>query len=135
MEGWNKDTSLNRCSARTTAFSPETFKLGNPTPGFENDCSGVQYIIQQHLQEIINPIVSVEDLEETGDCQEILPSSSFNSMEISTIETSVQTEMSANQFSYCSVLSFTIDDVKNDSMIDVAIARKRKMDEEIIEKE
>jgi hypothetical protein len=135
MEGWNKDTSLNRCSARTDAFSPETFKLGKPTPGSENDCSGVQYIIQQHLQEIINPVVSVEDTENMNECKEILPSNSFNSMEISTIETSIQTEMSANQFSYCDVLSFTIDDIKNDSTIDVAISRKRKMDEEITEKE
>lgn len=34
----NEDISLNRCAFEPNAFLPEKFKLGNPTPGKENDC-------------------------------------------------------------------------------------------------
>lgn len=35
------DRTLNRCSIDENAFSPEKFKLGRPTPGEDNDYSGI----------------------------------------------------------------------------------------------
>lgn len=34
------DSSLNRCSAGKTGCAPEKFRIGERTPGAENDCSG-----------------------------------------------------------------------------------------------
>jgi len=37
-----KDYSLNRCTIDTSPFLPEKFKIGQRTPGAENDCTGIK---------------------------------------------------------------------------------------------
>lgn len=45
----NKDISLNRCAVESTGFLPEKFKLGNPTPGKENDCTGPHFLTEDYI--------------------------------------------------------------------------------------
>lgn len=47
----NNDVSINRCALESYGFLPEKFKLGNPTPGKENDCSGPQFILEDKILE------------------------------------------------------------------------------------
>ncbi len=41
------DLSLNRCTIRSDGFLPESFRLGQPTPGAENDCTGEKLILEE----------------------------------------------------------------------------------------
>lgn len=45
-----RDNSISRCTIQTDGFLPEKFKLGKPTPGAENDCSGTHFIWEEHLR-------------------------------------------------------------------------------------
>ena len=58
-----KDLSLNRCTIETEGFIPEKFKLGNPTPGSDNDCSGSHFIFEDRIQEILPNIITSVDIE------------------------------------------------------------------------
>lgn len=42
-------------------FLPEKFKLGQPTPGAENDCSRPHFILGDHLIEAVPPVISNQD--------------------------------------------------------------------------
>lgn len=51
------DRTLNRCAVDgTNGFVPDHFKLGAPTPGAINDCTGQNFIIERHLPIISNPL-------------------------------------------------------------------------------
>ena len=39
------DKSLNRCSKSGMPYEPQSFKLGKPTPGSENDYTGPHFIL------------------------------------------------------------------------------------------
>ena len=52
----NKDLSLNRCTAETASFLPEAFKLGSPTPGRRNDCSGSRFLLSRAIMELTDPL-------------------------------------------------------------------------------
>lgn len=43
------DISLNRCAIENSGFLPEMFKLGNPTPGEDNDCTGPHFILEDNI--------------------------------------------------------------------------------------
>lgn len=47
------DISLNRCAIENLGFLPEMFKLGNPTPGAENDCTGPHFILEDHISDMV----------------------------------------------------------------------------------
>lgn len=47
----NNDISLNRCTIESNGFLPEAFKLGSPTPGEENDCTGPHYVLEDNILE------------------------------------------------------------------------------------
>lgn len=69
----NNDVSLNRCAIESTAFLPEMFKLGDPTPGAENDCNGPRFILEELIEEarddrIVPYCVSDDELED--DCRD-----------------------------------------------------------------
>ena len=50
QNGVSNDQSLNYCNEYIkTAFQPEFFKLGNPTPGKQNDCSGRTFFLGNRL--------------------------------------------------------------------------------------
>lgn len=48
------DRTLNRCSVDRSTFSPANFKLGYSTPGEENDCSDVNFSLENHLPLLTN---------------------------------------------------------------------------------
>lgn len=48
-----KIISLNRCAIETHGFLSEKFKLGNPTPGQPNDCSGPHFVSNDHISNSI----------------------------------------------------------------------------------
>ena len=43
------DRSINRCTELTETLCPESFKLGTPTAGSENDCSGSHFILHEEI--------------------------------------------------------------------------------------
>lgn len=55
-KGSGKDRTSNRCAFDRNAFTPDKFKLGIPTPGKENDCSGPQFFLEKFLSAIALPI-------------------------------------------------------------------------------
>lgn len=55
-KGNRNDRTLNRCAFDGNAFAPEKFKLGSPTPGNANECSGPNFFFEQILSEIATPI-------------------------------------------------------------------------------
>lgn len=56
MSSDKNDISLNRCAVESIGFLPEKFKLGNPTPGSENDCGGPHFILKDHILDTIAPV-------------------------------------------------------------------------------
>lgn len=51
----SNDISLNRCAVESSGFLPEMFKLGKPTPGAENDCTGPHFILEDNIPEMTPP--------------------------------------------------------------------------------
>lgn len=49
-----EDISLNRCAVESHGFIPEKFKLGNPTPGKHNDCSGPHFLLEDHIPSVVS---------------------------------------------------------------------------------
>ena len=48
--------SLNRCSESRKGFEPFSFKLGDPSPGFENDCHGISSLaMSEQLRQALDP--------------------------------------------------------------------------------
>lgn len=52
----NNEDSLNRCTIENTGCVPEMFKLGNPTPGAQNDCTGPRFVLEENILEAIAPV-------------------------------------------------------------------------------
>lgn len=51
-----QDISLKRCTTKTTGFVPETFKIGTPTPGSQNNCDGLHFILEENIEKVIPPV-------------------------------------------------------------------------------
>ncbi len=72
----NTDLTINRCTVRNSGFLPESFRLGQPTPGEKNDCTGEPLVLEdenimQSVQEdslpadlpsLVNEVVEREDV-------------------------------------------------------------------------
>ncbi len=54
--GLHIDLSLNRCTVRNAGFLPEKFRIGQKTPGLENDCSGEPFVLEDE-----NALAQVEE--------------------------------------------------------------------------
>lgn len=52
----NNEISLNRCTIESTGFAPHMFKLGNPTPGAANDCTGPHFVLEDNILEATGPV-------------------------------------------------------------------------------
>lgn len=53
------DFSLNRCTEKTESILPEAFKLGQTTPGQENDCEGFHFILESYAPELFDNVPQV----------------------------------------------------------------------------
>lgn len=56
MNAEKSDISLNRCTVESEGFLPQKFKLGNPTPSSENDCTGPNFVLKDRILDIIGPV-------------------------------------------------------------------------------
>lgn len=56
MNADKSDISLNRCSINFEGFVPEQFKLGNPTPGKQNDCTGPHFILENNILNVVSTV-------------------------------------------------------------------------------
>ena len=59
FDGGSKDFSLNRCTLETRPMLPKSFKLGKPTPGSTNDCSGTRFILEETILEMQEQLVEL----------------------------------------------------------------------------
>jgi hypothetical protein len=52
----NRDNTINRCTELISSYVPEYFKIGSPTPGNENDCTGPNFVISVLLNKNMSRI-------------------------------------------------------------------------------
>lgn len=124
-----KDRTLNRCSLDRSTFIPEKFKLGSPTPGLENDCTGPNFFLEHHLSTLTDPLQSVPlDLDEidTPQCSSSQVVDMYQSISDTTIEEKVSEESERSQKSGCSALNLESDGNIADEL-DRTQRRKRKL--------
>lgn len=70
MNSAKKDISLNRCAVESTGFLPEKFKIGNPTPGKSNDCTGPNFLLEDFIP--VNVLSAyVDDYDESASCSNL----------------------------------------------------------------
>jgi hypothetical protein len=46
------DRSLSRCTLSIEPYQPTTFRLGNKSPGFVNDCRGVTFVLEDNIEQV-----------------------------------------------------------------------------------
>lgn len=140
-KGIGKDRTLNRCSLDGNAFTPEKFKLGIPTPGNENDCSGPHFFLEQFLAEIAAPIQqkafdsdNLDQIDESllqsnaPQCTASVDSSAFEISDY-VIEEEIQRESIVTAQSSCSTLNLGANTGNVAAELDRGNSRKRRLSE------
>lgn len=136
-ENQNIDYTLNRCAIETCGFIPEKFKLGKPTPAAENDCSGIHFILEEHLLDVTSPLQDVgnpneesEDVsmdQNTAQCSSSQATSQYSSAKISVINEEIARRMSEDQNDDCVALDLSADGADIAVELNVENQRKRKI--------
>lgn len=134
------DRTLNRCADSPNTFVPEHFKLGTPTPGAINDCTGPHFIIEPHLPEISNALeVSPFDSEtmdsnqrslmqdDGSQCTRSIDLSAYASTSTANINNEINRENSLAQSDTCTSLNLGADDGNIGEELDTANRRKRRL--------
>lgn len=114
------DRTLNRCAFGRNAFIPGKFKLGSPSPGKENDCSGANFLIEQHFPESQNTDAG----EDTDSC---INNAAFDHVSDELIEMAIQKEFKAANINQCSSLLLGPEDGNIADEIDRSNGRKRRL--------
>lgn len=114
------DRTLNRCAYGRSAFIPEMFKLGSPSPGKENDCSGVNFLIENHFPELASD--AGED--NTDSCINV---DAFANVSDESIEMQIQKELNAANTNQCSSLLLDPEYGNIANEIDRSNSRKRRL--------
>lgn len=135
-----RDISLNRCAFESNGFLPEKFKIGSPTPGCENDCSGPRFLLEDHILEVtpsVNSAVMYDDElhqnENSETCSNTLEYSSsihqndYFQVDISQIQNSIQNANKASTSSSCSSLQLYPEGGNTLQNLNRANNRKRHM--------
>jgi len=65
------DYSVNRCTIETIPILPEKFKLGKPTPGADNDCTGIKFVIEKQIIELVSPLLRNSREDEIKDIDDV----------------------------------------------------------------
>lgn len=86
-----QDISLNRCTLESIGFVPEKFKIGTITPGSENDCNGLHFILEENIEKVISPVKMHADYQDDYDNTE---GAHCSSMCTSSIEQSEYSQVS-----------------------------------------
>lgn len=135
----NRDVSLNRCAMEKFGFLPEMFKLGDPTPGKENDCTGPRFILEDNIFESTSATI---DLEENNDefeyqscsgqsqsqqasgCSSSIPPSEYSQITVQSLATCVAQLNATSTTNECTNLLLNPDE--DDTIIELEQANKRK---------
>lgn len=136
------DRTLNRCAFDRSTFIPEKFKLGKPTPGDENDCSGVNFLLEKHLSKLTNTpfnkafdddnietIDQILESSESPQCVSSFDASVFANVPDDAIEEEIQKEIQAASTNQCSYLNLGPEDGNIADELDNLNRRKRKLSE------
>lgn len=137
------DRTLNRCTVvSTNGFVPEHFKLGAPTPGAENDCTGPHFIIERLLPNISNPFeVSPFDSDnfdsnfdslmqdDSAQCSTSTDLSTYASTSVAALNAEIDKEHTLAQSDTCSALNLGSDDGNIGEELEVSNSRKRRLSE------
>lgn len=137
------DRTLNRCSLDKSTFVPEKFKLGSPTPGQENDCSGPNFLLETYLAEISDPLQSkafddenidqineILEKNDTSQCYASTDASTYYSIPEQKIEDKINEETGISQDSGCSTLNLGSDDGNVADNLDRINRSKRRLSED-----
>lgn len=137
----NIDRTLNRCSLDTSAFTPEKFKLGTPTPGEENDCTGIHFSLENisNLSDPLNEKTFDEDNIERNElsheqvdsaqCSSVLDASAYENLNETLINSQIALQTEEAHSSSCSVLNLDPDLGNICDEIDRNTRRKRRLSE------
>lgn len=130
------DYTLNCCTIETGGFLPEKFKLGKPTPGAENDCTGNHFILEDHLINFTNTLqdygfnMDHDDFNEliqfddnTAQCSSKQATSQYF---LSSIE-KISRKMSEGKSDQCSSLDLNPDNTQIPIELNIKNERKRRI--------
>lgn len=138
------EISLNRCTIANDGFLPEMFKLGNPTPGAENDCNGPHYILEDNIEEAISSedihyslnendyeldknCASRSQSQAQAECSSSIPQSDYVQTSSFSIQNSInQLNISSNS-NACTGLLLSPDADENASILEQENRRKRNI--------
>lgn len=131
----NKDRTLNRCSFDGIPFSPDKFKLGSPTPGGENDCTGGHFVLEQYLAVATSPN-SIEAFDADNDmdmdhCTATFDASIYQNIDDDTIEKFIEEESLVASKSSCSALDLGANSGNIANEADYVNRKKRPLSETI----
>ena len=133
FDGGSKDFSLNRCTLETRPMLPKSFKLGKPTPGSTNDCSGTRFILEETILEVSNSLSrnyrsgmddgdGYDDTTEAG-CSSSRSSDEYYSVRSGKVSQYVQTLITANQMRDICPLGEGGEDLSQDGNLEEEISR------------
>lgn len=141
-EGKGKDRTLNRCSFDGIPFSPEKFKLGAPTPGGENDCSGAYFFLDQHLfastSSNLNKAFDADNIDDNNSildeinsphCTSSFDASVYQNIDDNVIDAIIEEEALTATKSSCSSLNLGADSGNIANEADNLKKRKRRLSE------
>lgn len=135
------DRTLNRCTTNNMkAFVPNHFKLGSPTPGATNDCTGAFFIIEPHLANISDPLQqrpfdstnldsNLDSMmrDNSAQCTSALDSSTYASTSNEAINEVIDEVRTLAQSDSCSVLNLGANDGNMAEELDISNSRKRRL--------
>lgn len=141
----NNDISLNRCAIENEGFLPEMFKLGNPTPGAENDCTGPHFILEDNISEMeaaLNFRTSyMDDSDDTFQscssqpqtqpgCISSIPQSDYSQITSYSIAKSIEQLNDSSTTNDCTSLFLSPDGDRDITIIEQANKRKKSIGED-----
>lgn len=135
----NNDITLNRCAVDSQGFVPEKFKLGNPTPGSDNDCSGPHFILEEHILDVISPVNTqspyaddFDDLDGAGcsnQCTSSISQTNYNLINQTMLDEAVSRSNDTARSDVCTNLMLNPDGANTGMQVDQANNRKRRIND------
>lgn len=135
----NQDISLNRCALEGLGFLPEKFKLGKPTPGKMNDCTGPHFMLEDYVLSVMPPVLSVisnddfDDLngascsKEPGCTSSSIQQTDFDQITTQRIEQVMSEANASSSSNACTPMNLFPEGGNTEQMIIQAYARKRQI--------
>lgn len=131
------DITLNRCAFEINGFLPEKIKLGQRSPNAENDCSGANYILEDHIVDVTTSIVSGHiyasnnNQDQQPSCSSRIDTTEYYSVSEDLILQSIQKISKSTQTDACTSLQLYPDGGDVAATIDRSNLRKRRLSPDI----